>query len=185
MSARLPEADYDRVYLPYGKLAHLKAPYNTMSAVCLRMPGCRGEWLGTGSQDEHDRAASLPLCRRCQHFLRTTLTAPETSADVAADAAPVTSAVPAPEHTTGTGSPPLPPVVATAPNAPGAVADPGTSSPPVVGVPGSPLSGKAFRDAVRAATSALHAKQRNQRGKRPGPPVVGVRAVLEPRRDKP
>jgi len=150
---RLPGSDYARVYLPHGTVAHLMAPFGSRYVLC--PAGSRaGEWLGTGSQAEYDRAAALPLCFRCQGTLNRTL--------------------PSPERTTMTGVPPSPRVVP--------VPSPPAASPPSGGGEGTPpLTGKAWRDAVRAATSALHAAQRNRRGKRPGPPVVGVRAAQRPR----
>jgi hypothetical protein len=63
---RLPLADYVRLYAPHGKLAHLSPPWAWREVLC-RPDGSRQPqaWLGTGSQDEYDRAASLPLCGRC------------------------------------------------------------------------------------------------------------------------
>jgi hypothetical protein len=39
----------------------------------------------------------------------------------------------------------------------------------------TPLTGKEWRDAYRRAQSSLHCAQRNKRGKRPGPPITGIR----------
>jgi hypothetical protein len=52
-------------YVPKGTRAHLLP--NGMSnskAVCGLYPWTTG-WWGTGSQEEYDRAANLPLCQRC------------------------------------------------------------------------------------------------------------------------
>jgi len=82
--------------------------------------------------------------------------------------------------------PAAPPAVgpATAADQSAVARPPSPAIPPVVasGEGGTPaLSGQAWRDAVKAATSKLHAAQRNRRGKRPGKPIVGVRAAQEPR----
>jgi hypothetical protein len=83
-----------------------------------------------------------------------------------------------PERTTDTDTPPSA-VVPAAPGAQGAVTPPSPAATPRGGGEGgtspSPLRGQAFRDAVRAAESALHARQRNARGKRRPPPIAGVR----------
>lgn len=63
---RLKLADYRRVYLPSGRRAHLSPPFSARSGLCAIAPEWPADWLGTGSQDEYDRAAALPLCRRCQ-----------------------------------------------------------------------------------------------------------------------
>jgi hypothetical protein len=62
-----------RVYLPRGRVAHLRRPWSP-GVMCPSVPGTPGpgEWLGTGSQGEYDKAASLPLCRRCQAATRET-----------------------------------------------------------------------------------------------------------------
>ena len=51
-----------RVYLPGRKVAHLVDSW-PVNAVSL----CRvwAEFWGTGSQEEYEKAASLPLCKRC------------------------------------------------------------------------------------------------------------------------
>ncbi|MFJ5532395.1 hypothetical protein [Streptomyces sp. NPDC093261] len=58
-----------RVYTPRGKSAHLLTPLGSPNAqdaaLCGLVPPWPGNWLGTGSQREHDRAAQLPVCRRC------------------------------------------------------------------------------------------------------------------------
>jgi len=58
-----------RVYTRRGRSAHLMAPTGTMRpqgiVLCPVRPRWPDEWLGTGNQDEHDRAAALPLCVPC------------------------------------------------------------------------------------------------------------------------
>jgi len=61
-----------RVYVPRGRVAHLIRPGD---AAGLMLPGAslcghggRCGWLGTGSQDEHEAAARLPLCSRCAYL---------------------------------------------------------------------------------------------------------------------
>ena len=59
-----------RVYTPRGRMAHLLRPGDQPSAgrapaLCLRYPRPGASWLGTGSQDEYDKAAALPLCGKC------------------------------------------------------------------------------------------------------------------------
>lgn len=63
--------DCTRVYVLHGKIAHLLPPgerpgVGYSRALCARSPALFGVWLGTGSQSEYDRAASLPLCSRCE-----------------------------------------------------------------------------------------------------------------------
>lgn len=58
-----------RAYAPRGKMAHLLpgTPQSGKyaSTLCLRYPRPGASWLGTGSQDEYDKAAALPLCGKC------------------------------------------------------------------------------------------------------------------------
>lgn len=66
----MPETPREtRVYTDYGKVAHLLAfdesPNLRRSALCGRSPSWFRDWLGTGSQVEHETAAALPLCRYC------------------------------------------------------------------------------------------------------------------------
>lgn len=49
-------------YLPNGKVAHLVL---AGLSVCGR-DGVWGVWYGTGTQDEYDKAAALPHCKRCE-----------------------------------------------------------------------------------------------------------------------
>jgi hypothetical protein len=58
-----------RVYTATGLSAHLLRPHYSPNgpmdeALCGLLPDADG-WLGTGTQDEHDHAASLRLCRIC------------------------------------------------------------------------------------------------------------------------
>jgi hypothetical protein len=61
-----------RVYLRSGRVAHLldesSSPnVGTDEALCGIWAGFGSAvWLGTGTQDEHERAAELPLCSRCE-----------------------------------------------------------------------------------------------------------------------
>jgi hypothetical protein len=61
--------DYTRVYTDGGATAHLLdellSPNQPNSALCGRSPSSPGLWLGTGSQDEYERAADLRLCVFC------------------------------------------------------------------------------------------------------------------------
>jgi hypothetical protein len=69
--------DCTRVYGRHGVFAHLLAPGHRTeddAALCGRMlwasktyAGTWNPWLGTGSQAEYERAASLPLCSMCEH----------------------------------------------------------------------------------------------------------------------
>lgn len=59
-----------RVYTRTGKRAHLLKPLaspNTYGvALCGTGPEWSGSWRGTGSQREHEMAASLPVCKYCE-----------------------------------------------------------------------------------------------------------------------
>lgn len=70
MTERKPYADQcTRVYTRTGKRAHLLGPFvspNTHgSALCGTVPEWFEAWRGTGSQQETETAASLPVCRYC------------------------------------------------------------------------------------------------------------------------
>lgn len=63
-------AERDRVYMPTGKMAHLLPPGDSPTfgyafSLCRMQPRLFTSWLGTGSQSEYEKAASLPLCGRC------------------------------------------------------------------------------------------------------------------------
>lgn len=59
---------HTRVYTDGGTVAHLLdellSPNQPNSVLCGRTPW-PGLWLGTGSQDEHEKAEDLTLCTRC------------------------------------------------------------------------------------------------------------------------
>lgn len=61
--------DHTRVYTEGGTVVHLLdellSPNQPNSALCGRSPW-PGLWLGTGSQDEHERALDLHLCPPCE-----------------------------------------------------------------------------------------------------------------------
>lgn len=63
----MPTDQYERMYLRRGRRAHLISPsfYGQRVAVCGRYPWPE-EFRGTGTQDEYDRAAALPLCSLCE-----------------------------------------------------------------------------------------------------------------------
>lgn len=62
--------DQTRVFLRKGRVAHL-LPYGWSPnggyaiSLCGRQPDLFDYWFGTGTQEEHDEAASLPLCKGC------------------------------------------------------------------------------------------------------------------------
>jgi len=59
--------EYTRVYLLGllgGQEAHLDEAVS-WTGCGGHAAGCRDRWLGTGSQDEYETAARLPLCRAC------------------------------------------------------------------------------------------------------------------------
>ena len=75
MPGRRPFADdCTRVYTRTGKKAHLLKPLaspNTyLTALCGTGPEWFEAWRGTGTQDEHETAASLPLCKYCEKHAR-------------------------------------------------------------------------------------------------------------------
>lgn len=61
--------EYTLVYTDGGTVAHyldeLLSPNEPNSALCGRSPW-PGLWLGTGSQDEHERALDLRVCAPCE-----------------------------------------------------------------------------------------------------------------------
>lgn len=70
MTKRAPYAGQcTRVYTRTGGVAHLMSPVTSIrngSVLCDRvLPEWFTDWHGTGSQDEADRAAALPVCRYC------------------------------------------------------------------------------------------------------------------------
>jgi hypothetical protein len=64
---------FQRLNLPWRKTAHLlgvlDSPNSVASAVCGIYPGMFGYWAGTGSQDEIEAVAEMPLCKRCVKIL--------------------------------------------------------------------------------------------------------------------
>jgi hypothetical protein len=71
MTDRKPCAEQcTRVYTRTGTRAHLLSPATSpnspAAALCGTLPEWFEMWRGTGSQDETERAASLPLCKYCQ-----------------------------------------------------------------------------------------------------------------------
>jgi hypothetical protein len=53
------------IYTPAGRKSHYKAAL-TEGAMCPDLANWPGPWMGTGSSEERERAASLPLCPRCE-----------------------------------------------------------------------------------------------------------------------
>jgi len=49
-----------------GTRVHILEAFLGNGAKCDVVPVYPWIWLGTGSQDEYDKAASLPLCKRCE-----------------------------------------------------------------------------------------------------------------------
>jgi hypothetical protein len=66
----ITEPRFDRFYLPHGQVAHAISNIGPRSlytsAACRTGPGFGSFWLGTGTQDEYEKAATLPRCRRCE-----------------------------------------------------------------------------------------------------------------------
>lgn len=61
------ELTWTRIYFPHGKLAHYREAGSTCPVI-LRAYDLYVDLtpaLGTGTQDEHDTAAAMPLCRDC------------------------------------------------------------------------------------------------------------------------
>ena len=62
---------YERRYTQQGRMAHLLDPVDlarngaTPTALCERWQWSASGWWGSGSQDEIERAAVLPLCTGC------------------------------------------------------------------------------------------------------------------------
>lgn len=62
-------ADYERRYTPGGQVAHLIwgpdwSNHDVPHAAC-GWSGWAMYWRGSGSQREYDKAAALPICRKC------------------------------------------------------------------------------------------------------------------------
>lgn len=61
----------DFVYTRRGGVTHVLSFSRSSPAVlCGRSPGLFDDWLGTGSQTEHDQARRMPLCVRCELLSR-------------------------------------------------------------------------------------------------------------------
>lgn len=63
------ELTWTRVYTERGREAHLRHEDGGGDIACRgplsREDGQDDRWLGTGSQDEYDHAAAMPLCTGC------------------------------------------------------------------------------------------------------------------------
>lgn len=64
-----------RVYLPQGRVAHLlqpdASPNSHYPSLCGIAPAYYTPgWFGTGSQDEHEKAAAMASCINCQRIRR-------------------------------------------------------------------------------------------------------------------
>ena len=63
-------ASCTRVYMLHGAIAHLVPPDASLSgmprAECGARPYQMRRWLGTGNRAEQVKAASLPLCGKCE-----------------------------------------------------------------------------------------------------------------------
>lgn len=65
-----------KVYLTKGaKIVHLLPYYASPSnvyepALCGQLPTAWNAWLGTGTQDEHERAEALAICIGCERVKR-------------------------------------------------------------------------------------------------------------------
>lgn len=60
--------EYERLYTRHGKVAHLSPPWRVKDVLCAVLPQWPGDWLGTGSQAEHELAAELETCSRCRRI---------------------------------------------------------------------------------------------------------------------
>lgn len=62
-----------KVYTHGGTVAHIldwnASPNDTAAEALCGRTAWPGYWWGTGSQEEHERAADLRLCTRCQSVL--------------------------------------------------------------------------------------------------------------------
>jgi hypothetical protein len=62
----------ERAYLPRGKRAHLlrygDSANGSNAALCGLSPAFGDTWRGTGTQDEYERAAELPVCVPCAEW---------------------------------------------------------------------------------------------------------------------
>jgi hypothetical protein len=63
---RIQLSDYTRLYWQHGHVAHLMPGYSASVSSTMCGEGPDSWMLGTGSQDEYDKAARLPTCKRCK-----------------------------------------------------------------------------------------------------------------------
>lgn len=68
-----PWATY--VYLPRGVVTHVLAPGGDPNigyswSGCEKQPKLGEQWWGTGSQEEMEKAARMPVCGECIEYLR-------------------------------------------------------------------------------------------------------------------
>lgn len=64
-------AGYEWRYTSRGRVVHAIRRSSEVIGRCGMGPGwLSSEWLGTGSQDEYDRAAELPKCKRCVDLIK-------------------------------------------------------------------------------------------------------------------
>lgn len=64
MSGTLPPA-HEWLYIWGGKVVHAHSTFTGTRFIAECGAGAWRTWYGTGSQDEYDKAASLPKCKRC------------------------------------------------------------------------------------------------------------------------
>jgi hypothetical protein len=60
-------------YLDTGAVTHAIGPGAMRDAAACGLGGWPSEWLGTGNQQEYERAATLPKCRLCLRKLPVSL----------------------------------------------------------------------------------------------------------------
>lgn len=60
----LPPA-HEWLYLKNGTVAHAHSTFTGTRFVAECGAGAWAFWYGTGSQDEYEKAAALPKCKRC------------------------------------------------------------------------------------------------------------------------
>ena len=67
-------AQCPRAYTRTGKTAHLLLPFQSLNfyaaALCGTGPEYSEAWRGSGTQQEIETLASLPLCKRCEKQAR-------------------------------------------------------------------------------------------------------------------
>ena len=59
-------SEYERVYTLWGRVAHLMLLGSEGAVLCQTYTQPRSWWFGIGDQNEIDRAARMPLCRKCE-----------------------------------------------------------------------------------------------------------------------